>query len=264
MGWSGPANSADWGYEDPQPATPLLNTVMPPASPTISPKQQALTYWLQLCSFVSPQTTTEEDSTLLKEHLLQCLDSPQSDNYLAINIFWPKVRSACQGQPDLLENYRDLFRSLFRLLARRSASDKQAQVLAELLGPSRIAVAGNPPLTEDAINAYADMACFVYEQQHPGKSLDAADNRFTFAQVVRNKFTTAPTTKDKLAMINFDLSWAKFKILWSLADQRQKQLLLAQWQPSASNQKPKASAILDLVLNSGPWADSAKPKAKSL
>jgi hypothetical protein len=250
-----PGYSADWGYEEPAPVISPPGTQSQPAGlPPGTSKQQALEYWLQLCTFVSPQNLAAEEMERLKDSLNACLDSPRSQSFLSITGYWPKVRAACQGQPELLESYRGLFKALFRLLCRKQNNDPLIQMLSELLGPSRIAIAGNPPLTEDAINAYADMACFIYEQQHPGRSLDADDNRFTFAQVVRQKFIAAPTVKDKLAMINFDLSWSKFKVLWSLADNRQKQLLLSQWQAGTASTKPKADTTLDLVLNSGPWS----------
>jgi hypothetical protein len=98
-----------------------------------------------------------------------------------------------------------------------------------------VAVAGNPAFTEEAVEAYADMACFLYEESNPGKSINAFDNRAMFASVVCEKFRNAPSAKDKDAMAAFDLSWSKFKCAWESASEPTRKAMLAALQKTGAN-----------------------------
>ncbi len=128
-------------------------------------------------------------------------------------------------------------------------------MLSEVLGPERISVAGDPPLTEDSVDAYGDMACFLYEQAHPGKSVDAVDNRAIFASVIANKFNDAPTPNDKRAMANFALTWAKFKVMWLSADQTDRVTLLEQVASGKvpALQKQVSDPLVSEIFSHGPW-----------
>ncbi|MFX5999100.1 hypothetical protein ABTF05_22220, partial [Acinetobacter baumannii] len=82
---------------------------------------------------------------------------------------------------------RDLFKALLRLEKRSGiANPEEDDIVDELLGPERVAVPGTPPLTEDAVEAYANMTCFIYEKTHPGKTVDALDNRTVFVASIEH------------------------------------------------------------------------------
>ena len=119
----------------------------------------------------------------------------------------------------------------------------------------RIAVDDKPPFTEDAVNAYADMAVFIYEQQHAGKTIDANDNRTLFAKVVVEKFNRAPTEADRRAMASFDLAWAKFQVIWFSSNEQTRKLLLDKLVNSGANSSLTVAKdpLLDLVLSNWPW-----------
>jgi len=285
-----PCKADEWGYEG-QPdiptylpaAAPLLpavdrgktraGAVKPAAVKAPSPQelkeQQSAQCWLKLYSLASPNELTEEQRSGLRHYLQVKLKSPDQAQFMAITDYWPAVEKAIDQGTDPRNSYRDLFRALLRLQERalraaKSDSTADADVIAELLGPLRIAVPDTPPLTEDSINAYADMACFFYEQKNPGKTLDAIDNRTLFAKMICDRFRDAPTQKDKLAMINFDLSWAKLKILWAAADVAHRQKLLQQWSAGgATIGGVKPDATLDTILNHGPWTTTVKPSQDS-
>ncbi len=286
------ARAADWGYEYGEalsaPAAPAFITprtpgktaskpaiarpAAKPASAALPPltstqeivrQNQAVECWQQLYSLVAPAEIASDEQERLRQYLLGKLTGNQAPVYQALCDYWPDVQKAMQGSLDQKNNYRDLFRALLRLQERAdrgrdAAAIAEADTIAEVLGPLRIAVPGNPALTEDSINAYADMACFLFEQKNPGRTLDATDNRTLFAKMIVDKFKDAPTDKDRLAMINFDLSWAKFKILWADADPAHRQSLLQQWAGSggtAGGAGPK-NQTLEAVLSRGPWSAS--------
>jgi hypothetical protein len=117
-----------------------------------------------------------------------------------------------------------------------------------------VAVPGDPPLTEEAIDAYADMACFMYEQRHPGKTIDATDNRAIFASVICNKFSEAPTASDRKAVANFALSWAKFKIAWMRASSEKREEMLSHLEAGSKSANESNDQLIDLIIRSGPWS----------
>jgi len=241
---------------------------------------RAIDYWLELYSLVNPALDQAGGKSQLRAYLTAKLSSHDRKQMTGIVSFWPRVKQAMAAVPGQKESYSDLFRALLRAQARAgvrpplqeqaglpTGQDVESQgaaqlpavddssVLTEILGPARIAVPSSPPLTEDVVNAYADMACFLYEQKHPGKTLDASDNRTIFANVVREKFTSAPTNRDRQAMLNFDLCWAKFKIVWNAGTEASRRQLLAAWGggPAASGQGGPADPTLEAVLCGGPW-----------
>lgn len=139
-----------------------------------------------------------------------------------IQNYWPAVRPFL-NDVDHRDNYRLLFRSLLRTKASKlPEGNPLKEMIQESLGPDRIAISGNTSLSEDAIGAYTDMTCLLYEKTHPGKTVDADDNRAVFAQLVRNKFEQAPTEADKKAMNAFPLTWSIFRILYTNATEEER------------------------------------------
>lgn len=212
--------------------------------------------------------------------------------YVGISPLWSEIRTKVQSNLDYKESYRLLFRALLRhwlLRTERSASfdghtakalsigeikpeEKQAiktsleeELFADLLGPARVAEAGPPPLTEDAIKAYADMACFLYAKKHPDKSVDQDDNRQVFASVIRDKFVNAPTPKAQLAMSNFDLTWASFKCRYLDSSAQEKERMSISVSAPVKGDRAGGQANEDLtnktivaLFQKGPWAENLK------
>ena len=185
----------------------------------------------------------------------------------SVLIFWPKLTAYLVAHADQSENYASLIKALLRYKARNESGQidgkdngglaaDECALISEVLGAQRLSVPGTVPFSEDAVNAYADMACFIYEQSNPGKSVDAMDNRAVFATVVSEKFKQAPTKKDQEAMAGFDLSWAKFKIVWTQADEKQRAALLANLKKSGAGAAwaQAHDSMLELVLNNWPGA----------
>ncbi len=172
----------------------------------------------------------------------------------SISLFWAGVDKAAANE-EQMANYRLLFRSLLRRRAQSSTiPSEEKEMLMEALGPQRVALSGEPPLTEEAINAYADMACFLYEKNFPGRTVDADDNRQVFIKVIKQKFEDAPRPEDKAAMNNFPISWAKFRIMYidsSLTDRKaMESKIVSETGLAGMNIK---NATLERVLRSPLW-----------
>lgn len=186
--------------------------------------------------------------------LKKLLNGPEQQAFRSVGNYWPALSKLLED-PDHRANYRLLFRSLLSMRAdSKDITGEERIMLAEALGPKRIAEPGPPPLTEDAINAYTDMACFIYEHNHAGKTVDAEDNRELYQLIVRDKFANAPSERDKAAMNDFPLSWAKFRILYTDANESEKLLLATR---IASEQGTKGlnirNAMLEEVLSCPVW-----------
>lgn len=299
--------NADWGYE-PATKSPAASRVAPKQKPSprggfaiqsnrvtsmlppnTTPVEkekdhntQAVEAWLELYQFVSmDEELTEPQQKLAQQSLYAKLLTGQSSEVLSILEFWPTVKRVAQLMPAQQNNYKDLFKALLRLQLRAAQATQsnlsetasgELELISQLLGPERVAVPGDPPLTDAAIKAYADMACFIFEQNHPGRTVDAEDNRTMFANVICDKYRNAPDGASKEAMLNFDLTWAKFKILWTKGTEADRQQMLSQWNTGAKPvtatpvvQRPPVSDVtLAAVLNNGPWhkillAKIAKP-----
>ncbi|MBX9771557.1 MAG: hypothetical protein K2X29_09315 [Candidatus Obscuribacterales bacterium] len=284
---------ADWGYDStakPQTAPETKNkrqvhtgfavqsnrvtSMLPTSAPVEKEKDrhtQAIESWLELYQLVSlDHELTEPQQKLIQQSLYAKLMAGQSAEVLGILEFWPTVKRVCQLLPAQQDNYKDLFKSLMRLQLRSAHADEsnlsqtaigELEAMAQLLGPERVAVQGEPPLTDSAIQAYADMACFIFEQNHPGRTVDAEDNRTMFANVICDKYRNAPDGPAREAMLNFDLTWAKFKILWTKGTEADHQQMLAQWNTGAKpvttipavKRPPVSDQTLATVLNNGPW-----------
>jgi hypothetical protein len=243
---------------------PVKTTVKPAAKgaaaakprATASPAKSsgAVEDWIELFELVSKEQITAEQKARYREALTHKLGTDRGAEVSQITAFWPEVRGRIKNSEDEKTAFAALFRALLRfVLKSKNASEDDSTILSELLGPERISVPGDPPLTEDSVDAYGDMACFMYEQSHPGKSVDAIDNRTVFASVIARKYSEAPTEKDKRAMSNFSLSWAKFKVMWLAADATDRKQLYEQ----IAMGKPPASAVKDplvtAIFANGPW-----------
>lgn len=235
----------------------LQARALPPNAKPLDRNSQAIEYWLKLYAFASDLDLDREVKEKARQYLKTCLESAQASQVTGILEFWPRVESAAAASPEQKENYKTLLRALLRVEAGKAsaAGSREQEIISAVLGPVRIAAQGTPPLTEDATEAYANMACFLYEQSHPGKTVNATDNRLVFASVIRTKYIEAPTGKDRDAVANFDLSWARFKILWTGADEQGRQKLLAQWthKDATAGSAQVSDPTLDAVLHKGPW-----------
>lgn len=196
----------------------------PETKPSLSPVTKS---WLEMLGLIN-QTSGELPEKFPPEKLPSQLQGDQRERFetllnqnnkdpevAKIQNYWPTVRPFL-NDVDHRDNYRLLFRSLLRTKASKLPDGNALkEMIQESLGPDRIAISGNTSLSEDAIGAYTDMTCLLYEKTHPGKTVDADDNRAVFAQLVRNKFEQAPTEADKKAMNAFPLTWSIFRILYT-------------------------------------------------
>jgi len=171
-----------------------------------------------------------------------------------ISTFMPSVRERIQHNQQEAEDFGHLFAALLRLAASSTyLPDSQKAVIENVLGPARLAVAGTPALSEDAVESYNDMACFMFEQKNPGKTVDADDNRAVFAHVIKDKFQEAPTEKDKLAMANFAITWSKFKIDWNMASPDKKSAFLQSLADGRSLLAFPEESLTSKIFANGPW-----------
>ena len=244
------------------------------ATPALVEECWAQVYELAGKQKLDPQQR-EELSSLVQ---MQLKGTPaQQEQARSVVKFWPKLTDYLTAREAQRENYSALLRALLRFRSRNLAVAAQApnaddaatnefNLISEVLGPQRLTVPGAVPFSEEAVNAYADMACFIYELKNPGKTVDAVDNRAVFAAAVSEKFKSAPTKRDQQAMAAFDLSWAKFKIVWTQADDKQKEILkmaLLGGGPGVALEQAH-DAMLELVLHNWPGsAAKSSPVASS-
>jgi hypothetical protein len=230
--------------------------------------------WRQIFQIAAGSKLSDEQSGAIDVLVAKRLASgPQaSSEAKAVLTFWPPVTTYLAAHPEQKENYSMLLRALLRWRARmqsQSLGDLKLDELAksenglitEVLGPVRIAVDDEPPFTEEAVNAYTDMACFIFEQRHPEKSVNGDDNRKLFAQVVCEKYHRAPTEKDRAGMVGFDLSWAKFKIAYQAADDAGRGILLSKLagQGAGVAWAHVKDPVLEQVLGKWPAPKTAPP-----
>lgn len=228
------------------------------ANPERERRQGILIAWLEMYEAATPGQLSDDQIVRIKEFYGALLEK-KDPRAMAIMGFWPALRKYLEKNPDQQENYSQLIYSLLRARTRPGSTTTgggaaETELIGELLGPTRIAVPGTPPLTEDAVDAYADMACFLYEQKNPGKTIDAMENRALFSNVIMQKYKDAPSPADRQAMTNFPIGWAKFKVLWSGADETQRKALLARLTASgvSSTAQTPADAMLGQVLKTWP------------
>jgi hypothetical protein len=223
--------------------------------------------WLEVYALVAQERKlSDEQRERFSKELAKCVNGPEKANFESVLTFWPLVQKSIKNNAEQKENYRSLFKALFRLqLHSGSLSEHESNILTEILGPERIAVPGTPSLTEEACDAYGDMACFMYSQNNPGKTIDAMDNRTIFSSVIQRKFTEAPSIADKQSMANFALKWGKFKVLFADANDAQKEQLADQITGKAKgSKKPDApNASIESIMTHGPWMAALQNMAKA-
>jgi len=238
------------------------------ASPALIEECWAQVYELAGGQKLDPQQRAELNS--LVESELKGTQA-QQEQARAVTKFWPKLTDYLTAREAQRTNYSALLRALLRFRSRNLAAEAEGakaedavtnefNLISEVLGPQRLTVPGAVPFSEEAVNAYSDMACFIYELRNPGKTVDAVDNRAVFAAAVSEKFKSAPTKRDQQAMAAFDLSWAKFKIVWMQADDKQKEILkmaLLGGGPGVALEQAH-DPMLELVLHNWP-SSAAKP-----
>lgn len=206
--------------------------------------------------------------------------------YLGVSSIWRPLSQKVTEDIDYKESYRLLFRSLLRhAVGRIEPTAPEAEAIQEVLGPARIAEMGPPILTEDAINAYSDMTCFLYQVRHPDHTVEGDDNRQMFAEVIRQKYNDAPNIEAKKAMCNFDLTWASFRCRYLDSNAAGKDKLIASISggktettamsaantsaatgtKTAAGAKGKSQSSIALmspkllkIFALGPWAESSK------
>lgn len=228
--------------------------------------QQAARCWVQLFQTVSKEKMDYSQQKQMEAYIVGKAHKGEKETQEIRSIlkFWPKLINDLKDKPDMEMHYADLFKALLRLHERTSTEATEvpnspfhsdADLIGQLLGLQRLAVAGDPSFSEDAVNAYADMAVFIYEQQHAGRTIDAADNRTLFAKVVVEKFNRAPTPADQRAMASFDLAWSKFKIIWFSSSSSTQKVLLDKLVNSGANSSLSVvkDPLLDTVLANWPW-----------
>jgi hypothetical protein len=261
-------------------------------------KVEELKSWMEVFALAASSSTEDDRNQILtlgtlpadtrkklEKMTFEKLDQNLPE-YLGITAVWKPLSQKIAEDIDYKESYRLLFRSLLRhAVSRIEATAPEAEAIQELLGPARIAEMGPPILTEDAINAYSDMTCFLYQKRHPDHTVEGDDNRQLFAEVIRQKYTDAPNPAAKKAMCNFDVTWASFRCRYLDANAAEKDKLIttisgekgdtgaasqsgANSQSSAktvSTAKTKKQATAALmspkllkIFALGPWAESSK------
>jgi hypothetical protein len=230
-------------------------------------ERKTVSDWLEVYALVAQEhKLSDEQKERFSKELAKCLNGPEKSNFESVLSFWPLVQKSIKNNTEQKENYRSLFKALFRLqLHSGSLSEHESNILTEILGPERIAVPGTPSLTEEACDAYGDMACFMYSQNNPGKTIDAMDNRTIFSSVIQRKFTEAPSIADKLSMANFALKWGKFKVLFADANEAQKEQLADQITGKArGSKKPDVpNPSIESIMTHGPWVAALQNMAKA-
>jgi hypothetical protein len=180
-------------------------------------------------------------------------DATNSD-WGKVSAFMSEVHDRVEEHSPEAQDFGQLFRAILRLMCSSGSLPKpQITIIENILGPARLAVEGTPSLSEEAVNGYSDMACFMYEKKNPGKTVDADDNRLVFAHVIKDKFNEAPSEKDKLAMANFALTWYKFKVSYDVASKEEKALLVQALDERKSLAKTSPNSMTAKILSNGPW-----------
>jgi hypothetical protein len=236
-GMSAKAQSGDWGSEK--------------GSIPQSKQASDLNQFFELAALHSLSPAQKQD---LKTFLPASKNTPAGTDWTKISTFMYEVQERVEQNSQVAEDFGQLFRALLRLVCASGSLPKtQVTIIENILGPARLAVEGSPSLSEEAVNSYADMACFMYEQKNPGKTVDADDNRLVFAHVIKDKFQDAPSEKDKLAMANFALTWYKFKVTYDLAS-KDDRVLLAQTLDERKNlAKTSPNTLVGKIFSNGPW-----------
>lgn len=258
------------------PATPavLKKAQVEPSEPIVSLDDSRC--WLEIFALCASSNIDDDRKEVLniatlssdqKNRLTKLVASKlalPNNNYVGVAPLWKALRPRVLQELDVKESYRLLFRALIRhYLSKNKETSVDIELFQDLLGAVRIADPGPPVLTEDAVNAYSDMTCFLYQKRKPDRSVDGDDNRQTFALVIKDRFVRAPNLAAKTAMTNFDLTWACFRcrFLDVSAEQQEKLSALMASGDSKSSAQLKAELVSPTMLKIfalGPWSEKAK------
>lgn len=252
-------------------STPRASDQAPPTSQPLTEKQ----CWLELFAVCasSPVDDDRKDleklATLASEQKkeLEAFIDKRSDSlaYKALAPIWKELRPRIFSELDYKDSYRLLFRALLRHAlgdAKTSLSASEKEMFQTLLGPARISEMGPPTLTEDAINAYADMTCFLFQKRKPDRSIDGEENRQVFADVIKQRYMQAPDLRAKQAMCNFDLTWACFRCRYlALNESGQARLskLMAGGDGKGELKAELTNPEMLKIFAMGPWSEKKGP-----
>lgn len=235
--------------------------------------------WMELFA-VCASSPSEDDRKILaslgtiadqeKEELKEFLNSREKlEAYSSLKPIWLQLRPKVLQELDYKDSYRLLFRALLRHALsdpRTNLSAAQKATIQNLMGPSRISEPGPPVLTEDAINAYADMTCFLFQRRKPDRSIDGEENRQVFADVIKQRYNQAPNFQAKAAMCNFDLTWACFRCRY-LAMDEEGRARLSKLMAAGGGKELKAELTNPEILKIfalGPWSEKNKEQTAPL
>jgi hypothetical protein len=209
---------------------------------------------LQFFELAAMHSLSPDQKQDLKTFLPASKKDGPGNGWDKVSAFMSEVQERVEQHAPEAEDFGQLFRAILRLTcASGSLPKSQVTIIENILGPARIAVEGKPSLSEEAINSYSDMACFMYEQKNPGKTVDADDNRLVFTHVIKDKFNDAPSEKDKLAMANFALTWYKFKVSYDVASKEDRALLVQSLDERKSLAKNSPNSLTAKIFANGPW-----------
>jgi len=273
----------DWGYDN---GKSNINKSSPLPIKQLTPGPKASNFvqaiddkrsWMEIFALCASSNVDDDRketlglatlSTEQKDSLAKLLDTKLASvpsGYTGIGEFWRQTRPRILQELDVKESYRLLFRALIRhALSRKNTSltknAAESELLQTLLGASRIADPGPPALTEEAINAYADMTCFLFQKRKPDKSVDGDENRKIFADVIKDKFVRAPNPAAKAAMTNFDLTWACFRCRFMDVGVEEREKLSAlmassDGKSSAQLKQELVSPTMTKLFAMGPWGE---------
>jgi hypothetical protein len=231
------------------------------------PQSKQFSDLLQFFELAAMHSLSPDQKQDLKAFLPAAQKDGPGNGWDKLSAFMSQVQERVEQDSKEAEDFGQLFRALLRLTCSSNSLPKpQITIIENILGPARLAVEGTPSLSEEAVNSYADMACFMYEKKNPGKTVDADDNRLVFAHVIKDKFNDAPSEKDKRAMANFALTWYKFKVSYDVASKEEKALLVQSLDERKSLAKNSPNSLTAKIFANGPWHNlfAAAPVNKKL
>ena len=229
----------------------------PPTAEELAARQKTedLKSWMQIYALTASSASQDDRNNVLNfgtlnadlrkklEKLTFEKLEKNTPEYRGITAVWQPISAKIVDDIDYKESYRLLFRALLRhALGHMEPASAEAEPIHEILGPTRIAEMGPPVLTEDSINAYSDMTCFLYQKNHPDHTLEGEDNRQLFADVVRQRYNDAPNPQAKKAMCNFDLTWASFRCRFLDSNEAEKSKMLQSISTGSSTDKQKGGS----------------------
>ncbi len=136
-----------------------------------------------------------------------------------------------QVQPDLVQQLR------------QQPEDEGAQWLLAIYEAGHQPIAdGDPPLTRQATDAYAEFLCFVIAQGLGQEGFEPpAEFKDEFAKTVAAGYADL-SPEEKQELVQMPLAWAAVRIEWAKMPDEQKQQYRAQWAESVKGLVPEQPA----------------------